>query len=141
MAGKKKEVYAEKYSRQSAVREIGAAGQKRLHESCVAIVGLGALGTVVSELLARSGAGKLILIDRDIVEESNLQRQLLYNESDIGKPKAPCAREKLLAANQGVNIEAHAIDRNHENADVLEGAGVIVDCTDNLWTRFLINDF
>ena len=132
----------EKYSRQSILKEIGISGQKKLFNSKVAIIGLGALGTVVSELLCRSGIGNLVLIDRDIVEENNLQRQLLYNELDIGKSKALCAKEKLQKINSEILIHSFASDLNFKNINILlSGADVIIDCTDNLETRFLINDF
>ena len=92
----------------------------------------------------RAGAGSIRLIDRDYVEESNLQRQLLYTEADArqGLPKAEAARRHLLEANSGVRIEAHVSDLNPENADdLLAGADVILDGTDNFETRFLINDY
>lgn len=132
----------EKYSRQSILKEVGISGQKKLLNSKAAIIGLGALGTVVSELLCRSGIGHLTLIDRDIVEENNLQRQLLYNELDIGKSKALCAKEKLQKINKTITIQSFASDLNYKNINnLLSGADIIIDCTDNLETRFLINDF
>ena len=82
-----------RYLRQQIFAEIGKQGQSKLGKSSVAVVGLGALGSVSSELLARAGIGKLILIDRDVVELSNLQRQSLYGESDVGKPKALAAKK------------------------------------------------
>jgi len=105
---------------------------------------LGALGSAAAELLARAGIGKLILIDRDIIELSNLQRQSLYDESDIGKPKALAAKEKLNNINSEVNVDILADDLNHDNimkAVDVKAIDLILDCTDNLETRFLINDF
>jgi molybdopterin/thiamine biosynthesis adenylyltransferase len=102
------------------------------------------LGTVQTSLLARAGLGTIRLIDRDYVEESNLQRQLLYTETDAcqGLPKAEAARRHLLDANSGIRIETHVSDLNPENADdLLAGAGVILDGTDNFETRLLINDY
>lgn len=135
---------SERFSRQIRFAPLGAEGQENLAASTVAIVGCGALGTVQASLLARAGVGTLRLIDRDYVEDSNLQRQLLYTESDArdGLPKAEAARRHLMEANSGVRVEAHVSDLNPENAvDLLGGAGVILDGTDNFETRFLINDF
>jgi adenylyltransferase/sulfurtransferase len=102
------------------------------------------LGTVQAALLVRAGVGTLRLIDRDYVEESNLQRQLLYTEADAcaGLPKAEAARRQLLEANSGVRIEALVADLNPEDADeLLGGADVILDGTDNFEARLLINDY
>ncbi|MBI4981443.1 HesA/MoeB/ThiF family protein [Candidatus Woesearchaeota archaeon] len=131
--------YSERYSRQELV--LGKAKQKKLEKSTVAIVGVGALGTVASELLTRAGVGKLILIDRDVVEESNLHRQLLFTEKDIGKSKAKVAEEKLNAINSSVRIDSYAVHLNLEKLSLLKEADLILDCTDNLKTRFLLNDF
>lgn len=135
---------SERFSRQIRFAPLGAEGQENLAAATAAIVGCGALGTVQASLLARAGVGALRLIDRDYIEESNLQRQLLYTEADArdGLPKAEAARRHLLEADSGVRVEAHVSDLNPENAaDLLGGAGVILDGTDNFETRFLINDF
>jgi adenylyltransferase/sulfurtransferase len=102
------------------------------------------LGTVQASLLARAGVGTIRLIDRDYVEESNLQRQVLFTEEDAaaGLPKAEAARRHLIAANSTIRVEAHIADLNPEDApELLGGAGAIVDGTDNFETRMLINDF
>src|SRR3989344_7760958 len=133
-----------RYIRQEIFKEIGKKGQQILKKSCIAIVGLGALGSVSAQLLARAGIGKLILIDRDIVELSNLQRQSLYDESDIGKPKAIAAKEKLNKINSEVNINIFVDDLNYNDIEKIidiKNIDLILDCTDNLETRFLINDF
>ncbi|MBI3026952.1 ThiF family adenylyltransferase [Candidatus Woesearchaeota archaeon] len=132
-----------RYIRQEIFREIGRQGQEKLRKSNAAIVGLGALGSVSAELLARAGIGKLILIDRDIVELSNLQRQGLFDEGDVGKPKALAAQEKLNKINSDVEIGFFIEDLNYGNIYKLIPIkiDVILDCTDNLETRFLINDF
>lgn len=139
-----------RYIRQQTLREIGKKGQAKLQESAVAIVGLGALGSVSSELLARAGVGKLILIDRDIVELSNLQRQGLFDESDIGKPKSAQAKEHLNKINSDVKVDFFIDDLNFQNIErilsnnTLSSKGridLLLDCTDNLETRFLLNDF
>jgi molybdopterin/thiamine biosynthesis adenylyltransferase len=134
----------ERFSRQIRFAPLGKEGQKNLGAATAVIVGCGALGTVQASLLARAGLGTIRLIDRDYVEESNLQRQLLYTESDArqGLPKAEAARRHLLDANSGIRIETHVSDLNPENADdLLAGAGVILDGTDNFETRLLINDY
>jgi molybdopterin-synthase adenylyltransferase len=134
----------ERFSRQIRFAPFGPEGQERLSVATAVIVGCGALGTVHASLLARAGAGTIRLIDRDYVEESNLQRQVLYTEADAreGLPKAEAARRHLLEANSGIRVEAHVSDLNPENAgDLLAGTDVILDGTDNFETRFLINDY
>jgi adenylyltransferase/sulfurtransferase len=134
----------DRFSRQTRFAPFGPEGQVRVAASTAVIVGCGALGTVQATLLARAGVGTLRLIDRDYVEESNLQRQVLYTEEDVrsGLPKAEAARRHLLAANSGIQIEAITADLNPDSADeLLGGADVILDGTDNFETRFLINDF
>ena len=134
-----------RYIRQEIFKEIGRKGQEKLRKSTVAVVGLGALGSVSAQLLARAGVGKLILIDRDIVELSNLQRQSLFDESNIGKPKSFVAKEHLTKINSEVKIDFFIDDLNFENiGKIFNGKNkinLILDCTDNLETRFLINDF
>ncbi|MDE3196395.1 MAG: ThiF family adenylyltransferase, partial [Acidobacteriota bacterium] len=135
---------SDRYSRQTRFAPLGPEGQERLARATVVIVGCGALGTVQASLLARAGVGTLRLIDRDYVEESNLQRQILYTEEDAASalPKAEAARRRLLAANSTIRIIAEISDLNPENAaDLLSDAGVILDATDNFETRLLINDF
>lgn len=132
-----------RYIRQRIFSEIGKKGQKKLQKSSIAIVGIGALGSNSAELLARAGVGNILLIDRDVVELSNLQRQRLFDETDIGKPKALAAKERLNKINSDVKINIFIDDLNFENiSKILKGKiGLILDCTDNLETRFLINDF
>jgi molybdopterin-synthase adenylyltransferase len=134
----------DRFSRQIRFVPFGAAGQERFASAAIVIVGCGALGTVQASLLARAGAGSIRLIDRDYVEESNLQRQVLYTEADAGEalPKAEAARRHLLEANSAARIEASIADLTPENAeDLLAGATVILDGTDNFETRLLINDY
>ena len=133
-----------RYSRQTRFAPFGPEGQQRLAASTAVVVGCGALGTVQAALLARAGVGTLRLIDRDYVEESNLQRQLLYTEQDAAEalPKAEAARRHLLEANSTIRIEAHIADLNPEDApDLLAAAEVILDATDNFETRYLLNDY
>lgn len=132
-----------RYTRQEIFKGIGKKGQNKLRNSTAAIVGLGALGSVSAELLTRAGIGKLILIDRDAVELTNLQRQVLFDESDLGRPKALAAKEHLSRINSEVKTDFFIEDLNFGNIGKIlnEGIGVILDCTDNMETRFLINDF
>lgn len=133
----------ERYSRQILFPEIGERGQEQLLASHAAIVGCGALGSLHAMALARSGVGRITIIDRDYVEPSNLQRQFLFEESDAAEamPKAVAAARRLARINSV--IEAHSVvaDLNPANAEeLLAGAGVILDGTDNFETRYLIND-
>ena len=119
---------------------IGKKNQDLLGRKTISIVGLGAIGSVSAELLARAGVKKLVLIDRDIVELSNLQRQSLFDEQDIGKSKAEIIRTKLNKINKEVEIISFFDNLDNENIDLIK-ADLILDCTDNLETRFLINEF
>src|SRR5215471_7106182 len=135
--------YQERYSRQVLFAPIGEMGQARLRAATVAIVGCGATGSVMASLVARAGVGTLRVIDRDYVEPSNLQRQILFDEADAAQslPKAIAAARKLSALNSDVRIEPHAEDLTPANAEeLLSGAGLILDGTDNFQTRYLIND-
>jgi molybdopterin-synthase adenylyltransferase len=131
----------ERYSKQIILDKIGTKGQQKIAESKVAIVGIGALGTVAAELLARSGVGELLLIDRDVVEKSNLQRQMLFSEKDIGQSKATSASKKLKEINSEIIIKEEAIHLNPENINLIQDYNLVLDCTDNLKTRFLLNDY
>ncbi|PDO09519.1 MAG: thiamine biosynthesis protein ThiF [Candidatus Reconcilbacillus cellulovorans] len=132
-----------RYSRQTLFAPIGEEGQTKLARARVAVVGVGALGTVAAELLVRAGVGYVRLIDRDVVEPSNLQRQSLYDETDAAEsvPKAVAAARKLQAINTAVEIDAHVADLHPYNAEtLLSDVDLIVDGTDNFPVRFLIND-
>jgi len=134
----------DRYHRQTLLPQIGAAGQARLAASRVAIIGCGALGTVSAELLARAGVGHLTLIDRDLVELTNLQRQTLFDESDArdAVPKAAAAAKQLVAINSAITVEPVVADVHSGNVESLLGveADLIIDGTDNADTRYLIND-
>ena len=133
----------ERYSRQILFGEIGEAGQQRLLASSAVIVGCGALGTSLANLLVRAGVGKLRIVDRDFVEPSNLQRQTLFEESDAAEslPKAVAAERRLRAINSGVTVEGIVADLSPRNAEeLLRGFPLILDGTDNFETRFLLND-
>jgi molybdopterin/thiamine biosynthesis adenylyltransferase len=133
-----------RYSRQVLFRGIGAAGQSALSASRVVLVGCGALGTFHASLLVRAGVGTLRVIDRDFVEESNLQRQILFDEQDVRDlmPKAMAAERKLRQVNSLVQIEGVVEDVNPSTVHrLLEGFDLILDATDNFDVRFLINDY
>ena len=134
----------ERYSRQILFQGLGDSGQEKLLAARVAIVGCGALGTHQAALLARAGVGELTIIDRDFVEESNLQRQSLFTEQDAAErlPKAVAAETHLQRANSGVKVRGIVADLTAENAQsLLGGVNVVLDGTDNFETRYLINDF
>src|ERR1700682_6082864 len=133
----------ERYSRQILFAEIGEAGQQRLLDSSAVLVGCGALGTALANLLVRAGVGKLRIVDRDFVEPSNLQRQTLFEESDAleALPKAVAAERRLRAINSTVSVEGIVADVSPKNAEeLLRGFPLILDGTDNFETRFLLND-
>jgi adenylyltransferase/sulfurtransferase len=133
----------DRYVRLSRFRPIGTQGLKQIQNKRAVIVGMGALGTVLAEQLVRSGIGEITIIDRDIIELSNLQRQTLYSEDDVRHqwPKAQAAKKRLQAINHDVKVTAVTTDINASNAEaLLSGHDVILDGTDNFETRFIIND-
>lgn len=136
-----------RYHRQMLLPDIGRAGQERLSRSRALIVGCGALGSVAAEVLCRAGVGMLRIVDRDVVEPTNLQRQVLYDEADARDrlPKAQAAGRRLGEINREILIDPIAADVNPRTVEGLigegaEGAGVVLDCTDNFLTRYLLND-
>jgi molybdopterin/thiamine biosynthesis adenylyltransferase len=134
----------ERYSRQVLFPGIGEKGQLKLAQSHAAIVGCGATGAASASLLARAGVGTLTLIDRDFVEPSNLQRQILFDESDAREslPKAEAARRHIARFNSSIAVHAHIADLVPSNiGGLLANADIILDATDNFETRYLINDF
>ncbi len=131
-----------RYSRQELLSVIGRSGQRALRNSTAVVVGLGALGSTVAGLLSRAGVGTLRLVDRDLVELSNLQRQCLYDESDAeeGVPKAVAAADHLSMVNSEVTYEVLVEDVNSSSVEaVVRGATVVVDGLDNFYTRALLN--
>ncbi len=134
----------ERYSRQVLFAGIGAEGQKKLAAAHVAIVGCGATGAAVASLLARAGVGTLTLIDRDYVEWSNLQRQVLFEEADAAQclPKAVAAQRRIAAFNRHSHIHAQVEDLVPGNIHaLLAAAHLVLDATDNYETRYLLNDY
>jgi molybdopterin-synthase adenylyltransferase len=134
----------ERYSRQILFKDIGAAGQKQLACSRVAVVGCGATGSVLCSLLARSGVGSIRIIDRDYVEASNLQRQSLFDENDAREsvPKAIAAARQIARFNSAIAVEPQTADLTPRSVrTLLAGVDLILDGTDNFETRYLINDY
>lgn len=133
----------ERYSRQILFQPIGESGQHRIRNASVAILGCGALGSFHAEALARAGIGRIVLIDRDYVEFSNLQRQWLYEETDAEQelPKAIAAARRLARVNASVTAEPHVVDFSPSNAEeLIEGNDVVLDGSDNFEARYLLND-
>ncbi len=134
-----------RYHRQELLEQIGPAGQRRIGASRVLLVGCGALGSTIAELLVRGGAGFIRIADRDIVELTNLQRQVLFDEEDVRRelPKAVAAAQHLRRANSQVTIDPRPVDVHAGNIAELAAPSVdlIVDGTDNAETRYLLNDF
>ncbi len=132
-----------RYSRQIRLPQLGLDGQRRLRHTSVALVGCGALGGTLASLLVRAGIGHLRLIDRDFVELDNLQRQMLFDEQDVSEclPKAEAAARKLRRVNSAVEVEPVVADLGPRNARALcADADLLLDGTDNLETRYLVND-
>lgn len=133
----------EKYSRQILFGPIGAEGQEKLLRSKAALLGCGALGTAQAQALVRAGVGTLRIVDRDFVEESNLQRQMLFDEADAREslPKAVAAERKLRTINSDVRVEGIVADADARNIqELVAGFQVVLDATDNFETRYLLND-
>jgi len=130
------------YSRQMALKEVGAAGQAKLRASRVLVVGCGGLGVPVISYLAGAGIGRLGLIDSDHLEPSNLHRQTMYALADVGKPKAQLAAERVRALNPDVDVRAYTTRLDALNApDLISQHDLVIDCTDNFSTKFLLNDY
>ena len=132
-----------RYSRQILFTGIGRHGQERLLTSRVVIIGCGALGAMHAEMLARAGVGKLRLVDRDFIEESNLQRQIMFEERDVADrlPKAIAAAARIGRINSAIAVEPVVADVNYTNVEeLIADADVVLDGTDNFEVRYLIND-
>ena len=129
-----------RYSRQTIVDQIGEDGQLALRDAKILIVGMGGLGNPASAYLAASGVGHLFLADGDTVDLSNLQRQVLFSPQDIGKNKAEVVKDRLLANNPDIEVEVIDEMLDSESLDYfVEQVDVVVDCTDNIETRYLMN--
>lgn len=137
-----------RYHRQTLLPGFGDEGQRKLLASSALIVGCGALGTVIANMLARAGVGHLIIADRDYIEMTNLQRQVLFDEDDVRNaiPKAEAAKQKIARINSQVKVDAIVDDVNHTNIEKLmhmadtETVDIVIDGVDNFETRFIVND-
>lgn len=131
----------ERYSRQIMLNEIGEAGQLKLRRAKVLVIGAGGLSVPVLQYLVASGVGKIGIVDGDMVELSNLHRQVLYDESEVGRQKSEVAKEKLLKLNSEIEIVSRPTFLNSENAlEIFSDYEIIVDGSDNFPTRYLVND-
>ena len=132
-----------RYAKQVLFKPLGAAGQEKLSTSRVAVIGLGALGSVIANHLARAGVGFLRLVDRDFVELDNLQRQVLYDEDDVkaALPKAVAASRRLSKINSEIRLDARVVDVSHATVEgLIQDVDLVVDGLDNFETRFVLND-
>ncbi|HEX9189293.1 MAG TPA: molybdopterin-synthase adenylyltransferase MoeB [Vicinamibacteria bacterium] len=130
-----------RYARHLVLPEVTAAGQRRLKGSSVLLVGAGGLGSPAALYLAAAGVGRIGIVEFDVVEESNLHRQILHDTSSVGRPKVESAAVRLAALNPHVRVEAHPVPLARENAlELLAGYDVVVDGSDNFETRYLAND-
>ena len=131
----------DRYSRHVIMDGVGPEGQAALLESSVLVVGAGGLGSPVLQYLAAAGVGTLGIVDDDVVERSNLQRQVIHADSDVGRPKVESAAAFVTDLNPDVTVEQHQTRFRTENApDLVESYDIVVDASDNFPTRFLVND-
>jgi molybdopterin/thiamine biosynthesis adenylyltransferase/rhodanese-related sulfurtransferase len=130
-----------RYSRHLIMPEVGMEGQKKLKAASVLLIGAGGLGSPLAMYLAAAGVGRIGVVDFDVVDSSNLQRQIAYSTSDVGKPKLDAARERIIGINPFVEVKTYETHLTSENAlDILKHYDVIIDGTDNFPTRYLVND-
>src|SRR5882762_7087795 len=130
-----------RYSRHLIIPDVGVDGQKRLKNAKVLVVGAGGLGSPALLYLAAAGVGTLGIVEFDVVDESNLQRQIIHGQSDVGRPKAESARDSIAEINPFVKVNLHQTHLSSENAlDIFRDYDLIVDGTDNFATRYLVND-
>lgn len=130
-----------RYSRQIQLSELKTEGQQKLQDAKVLVVGAGGLGCPVIQYLAAAGVGNLGIVDFDLVEETNLHRQVLYATSDIGKSKAEIAAKRILEQNPFVNVEIFNLKLDNSNAlEIISNYQIVADCSDNFETRYAIND-
>lgn len=131
----------ERYDRQLRLPEVGEAGQKKLLSAKVLVIGAGGLGSPVNHYLAGAGVGTLGIVDSEVVEVSNLHRQILYTTDDIGKKKIVVAKERLQRINPDVMVNAYDLRITSENImEIINDYDIIIDCSDNFPTRYLVND-
>jgi adenylyltransferase/sulfurtransferase len=130
----------DRYSRHIIMDEVGPEGQKRLLDSSVLVVGAGGLGAPVIQYLAAAGVGRLGVVDDDEVERSNLQRQVIHGDDDVGRPKVESARDFVASLNPDVDVETSETRLTRETVGLIEAYDVVVDASDNFPTRYLVND-
>ena len=131
----------QRFSRNILLPEVGLEWQQKLSDSSVLIIGVGGLGSIVSLYMAAAGVGKIGLVDYDVVDITNLQRQILHSESMLGKPKIESAQKKLLDLNPSLDLVVYEELFTSENAlRIAEGYDLVIDGTDNFSTRYLVND-
>jgi adenylyltransferase/sulfurtransferase len=131
----------QRYNRQIILPEVGLQGQNLLKNARVLMIGAGGLGCPVLQYLAAAGVGKIGIVDHDVIDISNLHRQILYNTGDVGKPKATVAKQKLAALNPYINIQAYQEKLTTDNSEnIINEYDIIVDGSDNFTTRYLVND-
>jgi len=131
----------ERYSRQIMIPDVGGAGQIRLRQASVLVVGAGGLGSPAAFYLAAAGVGRLGIVDSDVVDLSNLQRQILHTTADQGQRKVASARSRLLELNSEVEVEIHDVRLTEENAaELMAPYDFVIDGSDNFDTKFLVND-
>jgi len=145
LAAKRKDVLSpaeiKRYSRHLILPEVGMAGQLRLKQSSAVIVGAGGLGNPLLQYLGAAGVGRLGLVDFDVIDVTNLQRQVMYGTKDVGRKKAEVAKERVQAINPNVDVQTYDTRLTSENAlDILKDYDVVIDGTDNFPTRYLVND-
>ena len=139
---KSKEYFLEKYSRQIIMDQVGVEGQKKINKSSICIIGCGGLGTSAAQYLSMSGIGKLVCIDHDSIVLSNLNRQTLFTEKDIGKSKCEVLTKKIKNINKSINVNYYQKRINESNIDqYIENCSIVLDCTDNFESRLIINKF
>src|SRR5207245_1825534 len=130
-----------RYSRHLILPEVGMAGQLRLKQSSALIVGAGGLGVPLTQYLGAAGVGRLGIVDFDVIDETNLQRQVLYGTKDVGRKKIDVAKERVAQINPNVDVQAYETRLTSDNAlDILKDYDVVIDGTDNFPTRYLVND-
>lgn len=131
----------DRYARHIILEEVGGEGQKELLESSVLCVGAGGLGSPTIYYLAAAGVGRIGIVDDDVVESSNLQRQIIHSHDDVGRPKAVSAKESVEALNPDVTVDVHETRLNNRNVmDLIGEYDFVIDGSDNFETRFLVND-
>src|SRR3989440_893757 len=145
LAAKRKDVLSpgeiKRYSRHLILPEVGMAGQLKLKQSSALIIGAGGLGVPLTQYLGAAGVGRLGIVDFDVIDETNLQRQVLYGTKDVGRKKIEVAKERVAQINPNVDVQTYETHLTSDNAlEILKDYDVVIDGTDNFPTRYLVND-